>query len=123
MHTIGGFDVRRQVLGIVAQHLKPLAFFKSATPVGDGAFRRLAQKVELELLARVAEVGLSRPDGDVRLQWDGWFLERARELGVQHEPPDADCSRDGTCSSSEFDPVQEWALFSARSTSANSTAA
>ena len=55
VHTIGGFDVRTQVEGIVAHHLKPLAFFKSATPVGDGAFRRLAQKVDLELLARVAE--------------------------------------------------------------------
>ena len=55
VHTIDGFDVRGQVLGIVAHHLKPLAFFKSATPVGDGAFRRLAQKVDLELLARVAE--------------------------------------------------------------------
>ena len=31
-----------------------MAFFKSPTPVGDGAFRRLAQKVDLELLARVA---------------------------------------------------------------------
>ena len=55
VHTIAGFDVRAHVLGIVAHHLKPLAFFKSATPVGDGAFRRLAQKVDLELLARVAQ--------------------------------------------------------------------
>ena len=55
VHSIGGYDVRAQVLGIVAHHLKPLAFFKSATPVGDGAFRRLAQKVDLEMLARVAE--------------------------------------------------------------------
>jgi hypothetical protein len=30
-------------------------FRKSPTPVGDGAFRRLAQKVDLELLARLAE--------------------------------------------------------------------
>ncbi len=56
------------MLGIVAHHLKPLAFFKSATPVGDGAFRRLAQKVDLELLARVAESDcLGRP-GTLRLQ-------------------------------------------------------
>src|SRR5262249_26885719 len=55
IRSIGGFDVRTQVEGIVSHHLKPLAFFKSATPVGDGAFRRLAQKVDLELLARVAE--------------------------------------------------------------------
>jgi tRNA nucleotidyltransferase (CCA-adding enzyme) len=54
IQTIGGYDVRHQVLGIVAHHLKPNAFLKSATPVGDGAYRRLALKVDLELLARVA---------------------------------------------------------------------
>ena len=54
VHTIGGFDVRHHVLGMVAQHLKPHAFSKSREPVGDGAYRRLAQKVDLELLARLA---------------------------------------------------------------------
>jgi tRNA nucleotidyltransferase (CCA-adding enzyme) len=87
VHSIGGFDVRGQVLGIVAQHLKPLAFFKSATPVGDGAFRRLAQKVELELLARVAESDCLGRTGAFDCSGIGWFLERARALGVQHEPP------------------------------------
>jgi len=47
IHSLGGFDVRAQVLGIVAHHLKPLSFFKAANPVGDGAFRRLAQKADL----------------------------------------------------------------------------
>jgi len=51
VHTLDGYDVRRQVLGLVAHHLKPGMFHQSATPVGDGAFRRLAQKVDLELLA------------------------------------------------------------------------
>ena len=87
IHTIGGFDVRAQVLGIVAHHLKPLAFFKSATPVGDGAFRRLAQKVDLELLARVAESDCLGRTGNFDCSGIRWFLERARELGVQHEAP------------------------------------
>jgi tRNA nucleotidyltransferase (CCA-adding enzyme) len=87
IHTIGGFDVRAQVLGIVAHHLKPLAFFKSATPVGDGAFRRLAQKVDLELLARVAESDCLGRTGNFDCRGIRWFLERARELGVQHEAP------------------------------------
>src|SRR5690606_32986229 len=43
IHTIDGFDVRRTVGGLVAQHLKPNAFYKAPTPVSDGAFRRLAQ--------------------------------------------------------------------------------
>jgi tRNA nucleotidyltransferase (CCA-adding enzyme) len=87
VHSIAGFDVRTQVLGIVAHHLKPLAFFKSATPVGDGAFRRLAQKVDLELLARVAESDCHGRAGRFDCSGIQWFLKRARELGVEHEAP------------------------------------
>jgi tRNA nucleotidyltransferase (CCA-adding enzyme) len=87
VHSLGGFDVRGQVLGIVAHHLKPLAFSKSATPVGDGAFRRLASKVDLELLARVAVSDCLGRTGSFDCSGITWFLERARELGVQHEAP------------------------------------
>ena len=88
IHTIDGFDVRHHVLGIVAHHLKPLSFFKSATPVGDGAFRRLAQKVDLELLARVAKSDCLGRTGNFDCSGIEWFAARARELGVQHRPPD-----------------------------------
>lgn len=87
VHTIGGFDVRRHVLGIVAHHLAPNAFYKSKTPVGDGAFRRLAQKVDLELLARVAEADCLGRAGNFDCSGITWFLERARALGVEHAPP------------------------------------
>ena len=88
VHTLGGFDVRHHVQGMVAHHLKPLALFKSATPVGDGAFRRLAQKVDLELLARVAESDCLGRTGTFDCSGIGWFLERARLLGVQHAAPE-----------------------------------
>ena len=55
VHAIDGVDVRRQVLGLTAHHLKPGSWYKVRDQVGDGAFRRLAQKVDLELLARLAE--------------------------------------------------------------------
>jgi len=87
VHSLGGYDVRSQVLGIVAHHLKPLAFFKSATPVGDGAFRRLAQKVDLEMLARVAESDCLGRTGNFDCSAMDWFLERAKLLGVEHAPP------------------------------------
>jgi tRNA nucleotidyltransferase (CCA-adding enzyme) len=88
VQTVNGYDVRRQVLGIVAHHLKPGMFRQSPTPVSDGAFRRLAQKVDLELLARVAKSDcLGRGPGFDCSAMD-WFLERARELGVQHAPPE-----------------------------------
>jgi tRNA nucleotidyltransferase (CCA-adding enzyme) len=88
VRTVGGFDVRHHVLGIVAHHLKPHAFSKSATPVGDGAFRRLAQKVDLELLARVAMSDCLGRTGDFNCSAIDAFLDRARALGVEHAAPD-----------------------------------
>ena len=88
MHSIDGYDVRAQVLGIVAQHLKPGMWFKVRDEVGDGAFRRLAQKVDLELLARLAKSDcLGRAPGVFNCDAMDWFLERARALGVEHRPP------------------------------------
>ena len=87
IHTIGGFDVRKQVLGVTAHHLKPGMFGMSKTPVSDGAFRRLAQKVDLEILARVAKADCMGRDGHFDCSSMDWFLQRARELGVQNAPP------------------------------------
>jgi tRNA nucleotidyltransferase (CCA-adding enzyme) len=87
IHTLDGYDVRRTVLGIVAHHLKPTMFFKAPTPVGDGAFRRLAQKVDLELLATLADADCHGRTGTFDCSGIGWFLERARALGVEHQPP------------------------------------
>jgi tRNA nucleotidyltransferase (CCA-adding enzyme) len=86
VHTIDGFDVRRQVVGLVAQHLKPGMFHK-APNVGDGAFRRLAQKVDLELLARLARADCRGRTGSFDCSAMDWFIERARALGVEHQPP------------------------------------
>jgi len=88
LHTIDGYDVRHQVLGMVAQHLKPGMWFKVRDEVGDGAFRRLAQKVDLELLARLAKSDcLGRSPGTFDCSAMDWFLERARALGVEHRAP------------------------------------
>jgi tRNA nucleotidyltransferase (CCA-adding enzyme) len=87
VHTLDGYDVRRAVLGLVAHHLKPSAFKKSPTPVSDGAFRRLAQKVDLELLARFATADCHGRTGEFDCSAMDWFLERARALGVEHRAP------------------------------------
>ena len=88
VHTLHGYDVRHEVLGMVANHLKPGMFAKATPPVGDGAFRRLAQKVDLELLARIAKADCEGRGGGFDCSAMDWFLERARALGVQHAPPD-----------------------------------
>ena len=88
IHTVDGYDVRKQVIGLVAQHLKPGSWYKVQDEVGDGAFRRLAHKVDLELLARVAKSDCEgRRPGRFDCSAMDWFLERARSLGVEHRPP------------------------------------
>jgi tRNA nucleotidyltransferase (CCA-adding enzyme) len=87
VHSLDGYDVRREVLGMVAHHLKPGEFWKARDKVGDGAFRRLAAKVDLELLARVAKADCLGRTGRFDCSAMDWFLERARGLGVEHAPP------------------------------------
>lgn len=92
--TIDGFPVREQVLQIVRYHLKPGEFYKSREIIGDGAFRRLARKVELELLYRVARAdSLGRnpdwlpPERRFTAEAQEWFINKARALQVEIEPP------------------------------------
>jgi tRNA nucleotidyltransferase (CCA-adding enzyme) len=87
VQSIDGCDVRTQVLGMTAHHLKPGAWYKVKDEVGDGAFRRLAQKVDLELLARLAAADCRGRPGNFDCTAMEWFLDRARALGVEHEPP------------------------------------
>ena len=88
LHSLDGFDARHHIVGLVAYHLSPGMWHKAATPVGDGAFRRLAQKVDLELLARLARADCQGRVGTFDCSAMDWFLERARALGVEHRPPD-----------------------------------
>ena len=86
VHSIGGYDVRGQVTGLVAQHLKPGMFHK-APHVSDGAFRRLALKVDLELLARLARADCRGRTGTFDCGAMDWFIERARRVGVTPPAP------------------------------------
>jgi tRNA nucleotidyltransferase (CCA-adding enzyme) len=96
VHTLDGYDVRAQVVALVRNHLKPGEFFKKRYEVGDGAFRRLARKCELDLLYRVAKADSLGRNADwvPRESWytaeaQEWFIERARELEVTTRPPAA----------------------------------
>jgi len=94
LHTLDGYDVRAQVIAIVRDHLKPGEFYKKREEVGDGAFRRLARRCELDLLYRVAKAdSLGRNAEWVpRDKWytaeaQEWFIERVRELELQDGAP------------------------------------
>jgi tRNA nucleotidyltransferase (CCA-adding enzyme) len=93
--TLNGFDVRNQIIQLVRYHLKPGEYYKAKSPVGDGAFRRLARKVEADLLYRVAKAdSLGRyPDGDRSKMIFGseaqeWFIEKVRELQIERKAPE-----------------------------------
>jgi tRNA nucleotidyltransferase (CCA-adding enzyme) len=79
----------------VREHLKPGEFYKKRDEVGDGAFRRLARRCELELLYRVAKAdSLGRNAEWVpREKWydaeaQEWFIRRAEELEVAQRAPE-----------------------------------
>jgi len=94
IHTLDGYDVRGQVIAIVRDHLKPGEFFKKRLEVSVGAFRRLARKVDLDLLYRVAKAdSLGRNGNHVpREKWytaeaQDWFIDRVRELELEDGAP------------------------------------
>ncbi len=94
IHTLKNYDVRGQVIALVREHLKPGEFFKQREEIGDGAFRRLARKCELDLLylvARADTLGRNAP-WIPREQWfdalpQEWFIQRVHELRVEQHPP------------------------------------
>lgn len=92
--TLDGYDVRSQVVQLVRYHLAPGMFYKN--PPGDGAFRRLARKVESDLLYRVAKAdSLGRnPEWLPKEKWfkaeaQEWFIERVRALKIEQKAPAA----------------------------------
>ncbi|HWQ32807.1 MAG TPA: HD domain-containing protein [Blastocatellia bacterium] len=91
IYTLDGYDVRTQVKALVQYHLSPAHFFKAqerGETVSDGAFRRLAQKVEPDLLYRVARADCLGRTGEFSTEAMDWFIARARELAVTEKPPE-----------------------------------
>ena len=93
--TLDGYDVRKQIVELVRYHLKPGEYYKAKSPVGDGAFRRLARKVEPDLLYRVAKAdSLGRnPEWLPKEKWfdsaaQEWFITKVRELEIEKKAPD-----------------------------------
>jgi tRNA nucleotidyltransferase (CCA-adding enzyme) len=87
VHTLDGYDVRAQVVALVGSHLTPSHYFKNREAVGDGAFRRLARRLEPELLYRVSRADCLGRTGSFSTEAQEWFIARARSLGVEEKPP------------------------------------
>ena len=80
VHSLDGYDIRGQVIGLVANHLTPGMWHKTRDRVRDGAFYRLARKVNLELLAYLAAADCRGRMGDFDCSAMDWFLERSRAV-------------------------------------------
>jgi len=85
LFTINGYDVRSQVFSLVRENQKLQEFNGCRESTTDGDIRRLAQRVEIDLLCRVEKAwalgrGASTAAAD-------WLFERATGLGVQNGPP------------------------------------
>ena len=86
LYTVAGYDVRDQVLKLVREGQQPRRFYARQQETRDGDFRRLARRVDMNLLYRLARAdrqarGLASGDAEE------WFLERTRALGVEGGPP------------------------------------
>jgi tRNA nucleotidyltransferase (CCA-adding enzyme) len=87
VHTVEGYDVRLQVLALVREQRAPAEFYERRDRTSDGDFRRLSQRAELDLLYRLAKACSIGRIEDTGSAAPDWFIERARELGVEHGPP------------------------------------
>jgi tRNA nucleotidyltransferase (CCA-adding enzyme) len=87
LYGMGAYDVRAQVLALVRERRKPGEFYHGRAKTTDGDFRRLAQRVDIDLLYRVAKARAAARDSHSSNVAADWFIERALALGVDHGPP------------------------------------
>ncbi|HXG85533.1 MAG TPA: HD domain-containing protein [Pyrinomonadaceae bacterium] len=92
--TLDGYNVRSQIEQLVRHHLRPGEFYNQRENLGDGAFRRLARKVEPDLLYRVSRADTLGRNADwlpPEKRFDAvpqeWFIEKAKELSVEETAP------------------------------------
>lgn len=87
VHTRGSFPLRDQIVALVKDHLKPGAFYQARSEVSAGAIRRLARRVEADLLYRVARADCLGRTGDFPPVAMEWFIEEVRKLAVEWSGP------------------------------------
>ncbi len=92
LFTFDSYDVRKQALALVEYHAVPYRWgrmHKAGEAITDGMFRRLALKVEPDLLYRVARADCLGRAGEFKPEFEEWFLSRVRSLGIERRAPEA----------------------------------
>ncbi|MEO6094475.1 MAG: polynucleotide adenylyltransferase, partial [Fibrobacteria bacterium] len=79
------------VVAFVREHLKPALLYKARSEIKPSAIRRLALRVDIEKLVRVAQAdhfGRTTPDALAReFPAGAWLLQQSRELNVLATKP------------------------------------
>lgn len=85
----GAADVADPVVAFVKEHLRPSQLYHARDKVGDAAIRRLATRVDIPALCRVAWSDAAGRQQELEDPWpsEAWLLERAANLGVRDEAP------------------------------------
>lgn len=86
--TFDNYDVRAQAVALARLHAVPYQWNKNKDTITDGDFRRLALRVEPDLLYRVALADCLGREGNFPPVAEEWFIERARALDVTEHAPE-----------------------------------
>src|SRR5262249_131867 len=84
--TVEADNVREQVLALGGEAGRPGEFYDDRERTTDGDFRRLARRVDMNLLYRLAKADALAHGLPVEAA--EWFIERARALDVENGAPD-----------------------------------
>ncbi|MCH2101308.1 MAG: HD domain-containing protein [Planctomycetes bacterium] len=83
-------DLADKVVPLVREHLRPAQLYFVRHEIKDSALRRLAARVDLKALVRVAWADSAGRAGLAQADWEPgkWLLERAEQIGVADSRPE-----------------------------------
>jgi tRNA nucleotidyltransferase (CCA-adding enzyme) len=97
LHTVAGYEVREQVLSLVREQAKPCEFYANREHITHGDFRRLAQRVDMNLLYLLAQADALASHWAANEQAfqeasrltlaAEWFREQTLALKLENGPP------------------------------------
>lgn len=86
LYTIANYDVRQQILALVQEQATPREFYERRESTTQGDFRRLAQRVDMNLLYLLAKADAIAGNSSTPAAIE-WFREQTLALHLEDGPP------------------------------------